>query len=152
MVVRRIYLNFRVFSSNPGMVSAADRRLYAVAEANAVAHADVTLALSRADAASLQILGAREDHTHPSQPPCGVGVLNPPLRHDLVEYATSVEGGEKQERVWLLCCARLAPEKTIETFLELVETIGAARLDRLGVVPHLVGLLHPPPTIHPFSS
>jgi hypothetical protein len=83
----------------------------------------------------------------PPPPPCMV--LNPPLRDDLGAlaraHAAAAAATEKAKvaprmpRKWLLCCARLSPEKAVEHFVDAVEAAGCDYLAALGATPRLVG-------------
>jgi len=84
-----------------------------------------------------------------TSPPSPCLVLNPPLREDLrilarqarpsAASAGSISHTPSPTRQWLLCIARLSPEKTVEHFVRAVESAGGQNLAGLGVTPRLVG-------------
>lgn len=140
----------------------SDLRFYQRVEAAAVAMADASVALCPHDAAVLDGLrfasltnstdprhrrGGDEKRADTSAPPCLV--LNPPLREDLSTLARQNQEPTvltddstpkiETKRQWLLCIARLSPEKTVEHFVRAVESAGGQNLAALKVTPRLVG-------------
>jgi hypothetical protein len=155
LLPRAVYLNFRVFSANQvsgGSGSGSDggdsdRAWYAEREADAVRLSDVSVALCPNDVNELRSLLTPESSSSSSSSSSSFLVLNPPLREDIRTIATTTRTttmnapseGSGGRRKWLLCCSRLSPEKNVELFVAAMGAVGRERLERLGVVPLLVG-------------
>lgn len=132
------FLNVRVFSENPGL-DEGDRLFYAELEAACVARAACVLAQTQRDVNILGRLGAGAS--------ASLRGLHCPLREDLralAEPASSAASAESAERRYLLCVARLSPEKNVEAYVALVEAL-APILASTGTVPLLVGAPSDPP-------
>jgi len=134
-----VFLNVRVFSKNGG-ISDEDARFYRDFERECVLAADSVVAQTQLDVESL--VSISENFSLPRRP----RALHCPLREDLRLLAATPPGSWRGEgnRRYVLCVARLSPEKNVEAFLSMVESL-SSQLETLGLVPMLVGAPSVPP-------
>lgn len=142
-----VYLNFRVYSSGLTNGKATLREWYDEQEKAALSLADVVVALSEKDRASLSALV--EEQGSPPE----VVILLPPLRGDMEELAmTPTDKLEERlpanvrdrlksmskARCLVTCVVRLSPEKDVIRFVTLCKRLRGDLLE-LGYVPLLAG-------------
>eukprot|EP00040_Diaphanoeca_grandis_P008107 m.43890 g.43890 ORF g.43890 m.43890 type:complete len:506 (-) comp19520_c0_seq2:96-1613(-) len=132
-----VWLCFRVFHKNDATTSTDTTdtiAFYKKWEDRAVSTSKLSVALSENDAQHL--VGESADAKSK------IRIIFPPLRGDLTKLAHQVSQSRLAHddgRRFLTCCSRLSPEKNVEAFVELIEHIGALKLQKLGLTPRLVG-------------
>lgn len=139
-----VFLNVRVFSGNIGL-SKEDREFYVDLEARCVARAARVVAQTSRDVEALRALGASATKKSETV----LEGLHCPLREDLRQLASAAEveaprASWADGRRYLLCVARLSPEKNVEAFVAVVEELGS-ELAAAGTIPLLVGAPSDPP-------
>eukprot|EP01052_Picozoa_sp_SAG31_P014579 SAG31_NODE_911_length_11071_cov_16.862195_3_plen_272_part_00 len=125
-------MNFRVFFAQLELLDSStdDLAFYTEKERFACAAADLVIALTFADAASLSGL----------LPPPGatsVAVLNPPLRPDIVALASEIQRVQPQRR-YITICARISEEKRVAEFVQIVAAAKNSVIER-NLVPLIIG-------------
>lgn len=118
-----VHMNFRVFFAQLELLQdgAADAKFYKAMERYSCGQADIVVALTSADGASLaELMVAPEEggvHTELS-----TAILNPPLRSDIA--ALALHSPPSSRRRFITLCARISEEKRV---LEYVGIVTAAR-------------------------
>jgi len=141
-----IYLNFRVYSS--GILDPNEHEWYDAMERRAAEDADLIIALSENDKASLQKImeGSSDDKKD-------IRVLPPPLRGDMealaklpyseLAHSLPLEASKRlskstTQRCLVSCLVRLSPEKNTMRFVEFVKATHEV-LQQQKFIPLLVG-------------
>jgi hypothetical protein len=127
------YMNFRVFFASTN-ATPEDYEFYKQLEVRCATVAQTTIVLSSADAKYFK---------EAANVTCSV--LNPTLPDHVMQFfeSRSVSEDVQEERTYLTCCMRQAPEKRVELFVDLVERCKDL-LTSLNITPFVCGALaHP---------
>ncbi|EDQ89555.1 uncharacterized protein MONBRDRAFT_8098 [Monosiga brevicollis MX1] len=131
-----VFLCYRVFSASVNITTNPDAAAtYRMYEASAWSNAQALVVLSQADQRNLEQLQSSDD----PRPPSACFLLYPPLRADMVQMASQAQllPPARGPR-YLTCCVRLSPEKSPDTFLDILSHLRTS-LCSLNIVPLLCG-------------
>ena len=153
-----IYFVFRVFTASKELFrSNADFTFYLQHESRGVERANYVMLLSHVDQNAL-LSGTEKYHRDSSRLDCSrakMNVLVPPLRHGIQLQAISIEKKKKKRKKktggsslqgpdvncqYILCNARLSPEKNVLRFAQVKNGLSQnGTLQRLNLTPLMIG-------------
>ena len=138
-LIKRIFLNFRVFHNNSNLTAhhTQERDSYIELETECCRIADKVIALNRNETNVLRDLLNGDDYQKcdHQQKSTVFGVLHPPLRVEVEQIASVLE---TKPRRYLLCCCRISKEKNVGIFVDVVERLQDFLSDNQ-IVPYLCG-------------